>query len=274
MFLGRRMQSLFAMLCFHEAWLVMASHCQQNTFARKASGKIDMCWEANSWISLCSCKLKLRGPGINLSLHLLSNLHPYFSDVSSFSWRFLKSLRRFRVFTIFSQLKMARGGHFLFGSNAAAWDKQFVWRRDKNGRTPRTWWDGFKDIVSNRAPDIYVTRKHDRSRTKPDQRGNWQVLHSYRCDASTLTSHQGMAMIAPRLKHESFVKLIMGHTMRVGEINSMNLKQENILSGNSTTTMPMNLEESLLFSQQKRMTPWPDIQTEGRNPTGALLTQR
>jgi hypothetical protein len=173
-----------------------------------------------------------------------------------------------QFFAILFHLKMARGEHSFLGGSAAAWDKQFVWPRDKNGRTPRNWWDGFKDILSNRGPDIFVTRKNDRTPIKPDLWGNWQVLLSHTCDASTLTSHQGTAMIVLRLKRESFVKL------RVGEINAMNLKQENMWSGNSTTTMPMNLTGSFPSSHQKNMTGWPDIQAEDQSPTGAELAQR
>jgi hypothetical protein len=124
---------------------------------------------------------------------------------------------------------MARGEPLFLGGRREAWDKQFVWPREgPKGRARRSWWGGFIDILSNKGPDMFITRKNDNTPIKPDQWGNWQVQLNKSTNVSTLTSHQGTAMIVLSLKCESFVKAITEYTMPTGETNAMNLGKESI----------------------------------------------
>lgn len=56
-------------------------------------------------------------------------------------------------------------------------DLKFVWPKDvghnRNGKTPRSTWSGFKDILSGKGPDMFIQRKGSRSPIKLDRWSNW-----------------------------------------------------------------------------------------------------
>ena len=59
-------------------------------------------------------------------------------------------------------------------------DFQFVWPRDRrpNGSKKRTKLQAFSDILWGKGPDIFVTRKHDKTPIPSDMWGNWAGYHS------------------------------------------------------------------------------------------------